>query len=377
MSVINQMLKDLDDRKRENKPPTARDFLSDQAVSGRKVSLVKMLGLIVFVIFLAVLITVVTIYQFDFFNANQDATMVSPIATNQEKIPESNNQIVEVKQNEIAVNDQLNVPLQDSTTIKNAATVETVIDNSIVKEEVKQEVAQEVKPEIKQEIQSIEQPSITEKVVTEKLANTEQETSIIKSTAKINLKAQSEKLFNQAQSNLDRGNVSKAKQQLSKALEANIKNHRARLLLLTLLLDNGNLVEMQKILQTSLNQWPNVNEYRQLQARLYLEKGDKQQALSILQQDIPGVDISTDYHALLAFVAQQLQQDKLASKHFQLLLQFNNSRADWWLGIAVSQERLGNNEQALQAYNQSIRRTGLSETVKSYARQRIKIIQGY
>jgi tetratricopeptide (TPR) repeat protein len=366
MSVINQMLKNIDERKRENKTADIRGFAYSQNVAGQKVSLVKMIGLIMVLIFLAVLITVVTIYKFDLLNTYQDATMVSSILIKQDKkISELNNEIVEIKQKEIETSDLLNIRAQDSLTVKNVVNEQLVLDESIAKQEAKQET------------KSVEQTSKVEKNIIQDLTNTEQETSIIKSSSKINLKGQSEKLFKQAQSNVDRGNVSKAKQQLSKALDANIKNHRARLLLLTILLENGSLSEMQKILDTSLNQWSNINEYRQLQARLHIEKGDNQQALSVLQQKIPSVDISIDYHALLAFVAQQLQQDKLASKHFQLMLKFNTSRADWWLGFAVSEERLGNNDLALQAYNQSIRRTGLSETVKNYARQRIKIIQAY
>lgn len=370
MSVINQMLKNLDERKRGNKPPTARDFAFSQGVSGQNISPVKMISLIIVVIFLVVLITAVTIYKFDLFNANQEAMIESSIPINQEnKISETNNQIDEVKQKNTVINEEPTVQPQDSS-IKDTVTDKLVIEKLIVN--------QKVKPEVKSETKPIEQSSKTEDVATQDLIDSEQETAkIIKTAAKVNLKAQSDKLFNQAQSSVDRGNVSKAKQQLSKALDANFKNHKARLLLLTLLLENANFVEMQKILDGSLNQWPNVNEYRQLQARLHLEKGDKQQALDILQDEIPSVEMSVDYHALLAFVAQQLQQDSLASKHFQLLLQHNNSRADWWLGFAVSQERLGNNELALQAYNQSISRTGLSETVKNYARQRIKIIQGY
>ncbi|MFT5450938.1 MAG: MSHA biogenesis protein MshN [Enterobacterales bacterium] len=371
MSVINQMLKNLDERKRENKTPETREFLSSQYQSGQKISLVKMISLVIFIVFLVVLITAVTIYKFDIFNVNQDTIIVSPIPVKvsikqKNKFSESNNKIDEVKQKNTGTNVGPNVQTQNSSSIINTVIVKPIV-KPIVKQEVKQEAKQETKP--------IELPSKAE--IQDLINPVPETTKVIKTTVKINLKAQSEKLFNQAQSSVDRGDVSKAKKQLSKALDANFKNHKARLLLLRLLLENGNLAEMQKHLDTSLNTWPNVNEYRQLQARLYLEKGDKQQALSLLQQEIPSVEISVDYHALLAFVAQQSQKDSLASKHFQLLLQFNNSRADWWLGFAVSEERLGNNEQALQAYNQSIRRTGLSETVKNYARQRIKLIQGY
>jgi Flp pilus assembly protein TadD len=362
MSVINQMLKNIDEQKRDNKAPETRDYLSSHYVSGQQVSLAKMISLIIFVIFLVVLITAVTIYKFDIFNNKQDVSMALPLPINQEKKRlESNNQTTKVKQNQTEDNDEANVLSQESSTIKNVIEVNSAIDKSMVKKENK----------------TIEKLPKSENTETQDIVDSAQESSVIKSTAKMNLKAQSEKLFNQAQSNLDRGNIAKARQQLSRALDANNKNHRARLLLLTVLLENGNFKEMQKLLDTSLNQWSNVNEYRQLQARLYLEKGDKQQALSILQQDIPSIDESVDYHALLAFIAQQTQQDELAAKHFQLLLQFNNSRADWWLGFAVSQERLGNKDLAFQAYNQSIKRTGLSETVKNYARQRIQVIQGY
>ena len=102
-----------------------------------------------------------------------------------------------------------------------------------------------------------------------------------------------------------------------------------------------------------------------------------EQALTVLQKVIPPVSEATDFHALLAYVAQQLSNDQLASKHYQLLLQQQPGRADWWLGLGVSEERLGNKEVALQAYQQSIGKPGLSQSVREYARQRIKVLQGF
>jgi len=174
-----------------------------------------------------------------------------------------------------------------------------------------------------------------------------------------------------------RGNLLAAKSLLNQSLELNANNHQARVLLLSVLLKLTHLEEMQTLLSTSLSQWSEVTEYRQMQARLYLQQGKQALAFTALDNDIPPVSNSPDYHALLAYIAQQLKKDSLASHHYQLLLQFNNSRADWWLGLAVSEERVGNVSIALEAYNQSISQIGLSESVKNYARLRIKAIQGY
>ncbi|MCP4090147.1 MAG: MSHA biogenesis protein MshN, partial [Gammaproteobacteria bacterium] len=93
--------------------------------------------------------------------------------------------------------------------------------------------------------------------------------------------------------------------------------------------------------------------------------------------DIPIVSEAPEYHELLAYVAQQLKKDRVAIKHYQMLLQQNANRADWWLGVAVSEDRLGNNQPALQAYQQAIDKPGLSFTVQAYARKRIKALQGF
>ena len=67
----------------------------------------------------------------------------------------------------------------------------------------------------------------------------------------------------------------------------------------------------------------------------------------------------------------------MAIEHYQLLLQHYPNRADWWLGLAVSEERQANKEAALQAYRQAIAKPGLTQNVSDYARQRIKILQGF
>jgi len=114
-----------------------------------------------------------------------------------------------------------------------------------------------------------------------------------------------------------------------------------------------------------------------MKARLLLQQGLKAEALVELEKVVPQVTEAPEYHALLAYVAQQLGSDQLARKHYQLLLQQHPQRADWWLGLGVSEERLGNKSPALQAYQHATARPGLSLSVQQYAKKRIRILQGF
>ena len=158
-------------------------------------------------------------------------------------------------------------------------------------------------------------------------------------------------------------------------LEIDPDFHRVRIEWLSSLIQS-NESEFTEEASKAMTRWPSVYQYRQMLARLWV-MSEPQKAYDLLVGDMPTIATAPDYHGLIAYSAQQMGDLNLASKKYQLLLQSYPERADWWLALGLLQEQLGNQSRALTAYQQSLRFPGLSGNTRAYAEQRVKAIQGF
>lgn len=126
----------------------------------------------------------------------------------------------------------------------------------------------------------------------------------------------------------------------------------------------------------AIQKWPEVYQYRQILARFWV-MATPQKAYDLLMQQPPAIDKAPDYHGLIAYSAKQMGNLNLASKQYQLLLKSYPERADWWLALALAEDQLQRSASALRAYQQSLRYPGLAQNTQAYAEQRIKALQGF
>jgi len=78
-----------------------------------------------------------------------------------------------------------------------------------------------------------------------------------------------------------------------------------------------------------------------------------------------------EYLALLATATQRDGQHQRAATLYQQLLQLNDWQAQWWVGLAISLEALNQKNAALKAYWQARELPGISPALKRYAEGRI------
>ncbi|OQY23846.1 MAG: hypothetical protein B6I37_04730 [Desulfobacteraceae bacterium 4572_35.2] len=111
---------------------------------------------------------------------------------------------------------------------------------------------------------------------------------------------------------------------------------------------------------------------RVYRARLIVETGDYHSALTVLQTGAtPSVGASSDYYALLASVLQQLSQFTEAAAQYALLTTTYPQRGDWWIGRAVCADQLGLAQHAITYYQQAIRCQQLNPQLKQFAVQQL------
>lgn len=134
----------------------------------------------------------------------------------------------------------------------------------------------------------------------------------------------------------------------------------------------ANEAGVQYWLQLALEQGADtISVYEQL-AGSYARQQLWSQALHYLAY-IPETAMSMDHQALQATAWQQLGQHQQALLSFERLAQQQPQQARWSLGMALSHDALGHSEQALDLFRRSLQLGGnLNPATVSYIQQRIQ-----
>ena len=112
-----------------------------------------------------------------------------------------------------------------------------------------------------------------------------------------------------------------------------------------------------------------------LYARLLLDRGEKDAAVSILRTHRPVASSDTEYDAFLAALLQQLGQYAEAGEIYRKLLAVEPGSGSWWFGLAMSSDSIGNRPDALSAFQRALSADSLKTPLARYARQRTAELQ--
>jgi len=121
-------------------------------------------------------------------------------------------------------------------------------------------------------------------------------------------------------------------------------------------------------------QYPNDVALRVIQARLLLETGHSDQALAALQLVIPSPPVATasEFYALLATVQQRNGDFSAAQQNYALLSGTFPGKGEWWIGRAICSDQLGQSAAATAYFQQALRCSQLSPQLKHYALQQLQ-----
>lgn len=170
------------------------------------------------------------------------------------------------------------------------------------------------------------------------------------------------------------GQNNKATQLLSNLLIKYPEFNTARESLISILLESGNFVKANKIVDVGLDQEPNYVPFIQLKARILVAEGKVNSALDLLQRAAPSIENSPDYHAFMAALYQQQGKSDAAAKVYEQLLSLNPDKAVWWMGLAIALESQGDPSEAKEAYVRAQNTAGLNPELRAYVQKRIDSI---
>lgn len=181
-----------------------------------------------------------------------------------------------------------------------------------------------------------------------------------------------DKLYREAVYQYKSGDIDSSIDSLAKVIQLDPLNGKARRLLASAYLKRERVDLAVSILDDSVRKLPDEIEIRRLYAQLLYELGRADKAIEILRVSNPPFNQYADYHALLAGILQDQGQHSEAASIYRELVSINADNSLWWMGLGISEEALGNNNSALQAYSEALNRGRLSNNLKQYVSQRIQ-----
>jgi len=177
--------------------------------------------------------------------------------------------------------------------------------------------------------------------------------------------------YHQAIAYLQQGRVAEAMDLLRQVLLAIPEHQDARQMLTGLLVDNQRHEEAMDVLQAGLNLSLAQPEYAQTLARLQLEAGQLSSALNTLATSLPYAKQQADYQALMAMVLQRLSRQQEAIFHYQQALSLGGQAPTWLVGLGVALQSEGRAEEAKLAFQQA-QRGNLTPELAQFVDQRLK-----
>ncbi|MBF0193006.1 MAG: tetratricopeptide repeat protein [Magnetococcales bacterium] len=145
--------------------------------------------------------------------------------------------------------------------------------------------------------------------------------------------------------------------------------------------DQGKTQEAIELLNNLLSVDPDHGRARRRLARIYVESGQANQALVLLQGGVAGrssLQLSKEEPNLAAFLAALYQRDEdhwHAIDLYENLLRRFPGKGVWQMGLAISLERVGEPADALKAYKTALNSGELSRKLRAFVKKRVQELQ--
>lgn len=182
---------------------------------------------------------------------------------------------------------------------------------------------------------------------------------------------QAENAYRQAVAALQQGRVAEAQDQLRKVLEINPRHADARQMLVGLMVDARQHADATALLQEGLKLSPEQSGFSMALARLQVESGDVQSGLATLEQGVKAGGVDAEYQGFYAALLQRQGRHEEAVQHYLAALNVDPAMPTWLVGIGISLENLGKRQDAQAAF-QRARDTGqLTPQLMRFVDQRL------
>lgn len=184
-----------------------------------------------------------------------------------------------------------------------------------------------------------------------------------------------ENSYRDAANLLNQGRLPEAQEGFRHALQQNPAHTGARQGLFGLLLDAKKNNEAEQVLQDGLKLNPNQPGFAMALASLQYERGDVTEAIDTMQRSASAAQSSPDYLARLAGLLQRQSRHKEAIENYQAALRIAPGSGVWLMGLGISLQASNRNGEAQEAFRRARSSNTLNPELQAFVDQRLKQLQ--
>lgn len=152
---------------------------------------------------------------------------------------------------------------------------------------------------------------------------------------------------------LNQGRVAEALEVLRNALALDGLHAASRQLLAKLLLEGGRDAEAIEVLQEGLRAQPAQIAWATSVARLQVERHDLEGAWRTLAHSLPAASKHAEYQGFAAHVLQRLGRNAEAADCYRLAAELAPADGRWWLGLGLALEATRRPDEAREAFSRA------------------------
>jgi len=149
---------------------------------------------------------------------------------------------------------------------------------------------------------------------------------------------------------------------------------RTRKQLAALLFSKNELNEAKDVLSQGILQAPADSSLRLMLSRIFYRLGDLEKAFAVLIEHPYSALANDELVSFRAALAEKTGDFSAAQQDYLLLVQRNPNDAKWWLGLGVSQDKQQLSEKAISSYQQAQSLNQLPKQVDTFVTQRIQLL---
>lgn len=181
--------------------------------------------------------------------------------------------------------------------------------------------------------------------------------------------------YRKAAQSIQQGKTSDAVSSLEQALQLNPMHAAARQTLIGILLENKHKDGAMRRAQDGLFLDVAQPGLAMILARLQLEKGELRQAIDTLERTLPYAVDHADYQAFLGALLQRAERHKEAAEHYLHALQRVPQNGVWWMGLGISFQAERRMPEAQEAFKRAKATNTLSPELQAFVELRLAQLQ--
>lgn len=147
---------------------------------------------------------------------------------------------------------------------------------------------------------------------------------------------------------------------------------KARQALLATLVGGRQWTEARQVAEAGLALDPAQSGWAVILARLQFEQGDADAAIGTLERHVAHAGGDADYQGLFAYLLQRQQRSAEAAERFRAGLALRPGEGRWWFGLALALENSGKPAEAKEAYLRAREVGNLPADMATVVEQKLK-----